>query len=189
MLFILSGSLRRDEAGWHTTMWGDVSDLPVLGDRLRVEAGALFWRNNPETQIIVSGGCGTLCVHGAPAISSIMKRELVELGIPANAITEESESGTTFVSLRTLRRMIDDGHLTQKDIIIMSNKYHLPRIAAMTGDTPWKLLAAEDVLLEYDPHKWSTLIEAAEQSPRMQEIKDFEARGVEMLKKGTYQLN
>lgn len=186
LLFILSGSLRKDAAGvWHTTMWGDVSEFPVVGDRLRIEAVALFYKNNPETQIVVLGGCGTLCVAGAPAISGVMKRELVELGVPADAIVRESETRNTLEQIRYIQSLVTN-HRSLDTVFILSNRYHLPRIKAMLGDFTVKLLGAEDVLLQYEPARWRATLEAAERSPLMIEIVASEARGVEALERGTY---
>jgi uncharacterized SAM-binding protein YcdF (DUF218 family) len=183
-LFILSGSLRRDGAGvWHTTMWGDQSEFPVCGDRLRIEAGVLFYKHNPETQSVVLGGCGTLCVAGAPAISSVMKRELMELGVLADVIIEESRSGTTMEQVRWIRSSVIRH---PSSVIILSNRYHLPRIQMMMRNAHWKLLGAEDVALQYEPERWRNIIDAAEQSVRMKEIQASEAKGVEALKNGTY---
>lgn len=188
LLFILSGSLRKDVAGvWHTTMWGDQSEFLVLGDRLRIEAGALLYKHNPETQIVVLGGCGTLCVAGAPVMSSVMKRELVELGVPADTITEESITRNTMEQVRYIQSLVTS-HLPSGELVILSNQYHLPRIQAMLGASSAKLLGAEDVLLQYDPEKWRGVIETAEQSSRMKEIIAAERQGVEAWRKGEYRV-
>lgn len=189
-LFILSGSLRRDDAGvWHTTMWGDVSEFPVLGDRLRIEAGALFYKNNPDIKIIVSGGTAKLSDAGAPTVSSVMKRELVELGVSADAIVEETMTRNTMEQIEHVRSSVIGHPSSVNNIIILSNRYHLPRIKAMLGDFLVTLLGAEDVLLQYAPERWRSIIETAEQSLRMKEIKEAEARGVAQLHSGTYKFD
>jgi len=92
-IVILGGGLKKDADGrWRTTNYDESGDnFGVSGDRLRVVAANYLYKNNQEQLIIASGGKGQLKnIPGAPAVSEVLKRELIELGVPEEKIIEEN---------------------------------------------------------------------------------------------------
>ena len=190
-LLILGGWPRPDERGvWRSSLFDDSG----IGDRLRVEAAALLYRAHPLL-IVIAGGKGKLAhLAVAPACASVMKRELLELGLPAGDITEEIHSANTYEQLQFIRALF--AQFPVAHLRILSNRYHLPRIAAFLEIDPqlydWfasrriELLAAEDVLLEYDPARWRDLIAQAYASQAMRERMEQEQKGVCDILAGAY---
>ena len=199
-ILILGGSLFRNEDGtWRTTMWSDEgkSNFAVLGDRLRVIAGALLYEHHEGDVILVSGGVGVLVGTGAPPVADVLKKELVELGIPDDAILTDRESGITWTQLQALKRFI--AHHGFKRCIIVSNAYHLPRVVAMIEHDKelqqlfregiLTLRSAEDVLLQYHPDQWQDVVSASKESLLMKQLEASEAKGVENIKNGNYKFD
>lgn len=190
-LFVLGGWPRPDHAGvWRSSLFEDGG----IGDRLRVEAAALVYKDCPQ-RIVVTGGKGKLAyVAGAPACASVMKRELFELGVPAEDIFEELGSGNTYEQLQFIKAAL--AQFPVSHLRILSNRYHLARIDAFLNDDPqlreWcaqrriEVEAAEDVVLEHDRLRWHRLITEAYSSPAMRERIEQENRGVRAILSGSY---
>jgi hypothetical protein len=168
-----------------------------MGDRLRVEAAAVLYRASPRL-VVVSGSKGKLAhLPEAPACASVLRRELLELGIPSDDICEETHAGNTFEQLQAIKSLF--AHFAIKNLRIVSNRYHLARIDAFLKDDAqlraWQadgriqLQAAEDVLVKHDSSHWSALIAEGYNSPAMQQRLAEEERGVRDIHTGTYILH
>jgi uncharacterized SAM-binding protein YcdF (DUF218 family) len=94
-----------------------------MGDRLRVEAAALLYRANPQL-VVVSGGKGKLAhLPEAPTCASVLRRELLELGIPSDDILEETHAANTYQQLQSIKSLF--ALLPITILRIVSNRYHL----------------------------------------------------------------
>jgi len=196
-IVIFGGGLSKGKGGtWHTTRFDEKGDQSgVLGDRLRVLAGKAMYDKNRNQQIIVLGGSGQLAdVKGAPTVSEVIKRELMELGVPAGKIFTETFSKNTYTQLIELKKIL--GLERYDKIVIISNDYHLPRIKIMMekdeffaerlGGNSFKLVSSEKILLKHNPKKWSGVIKNAYESRGMRNRIKREEKGVRMLKEGKY---
>lgn len=198
-VLVLGGGMRKDNKGiWHTTNFGESGDKNgEIGDRLRVEAAAILFKNEPEISLIVSGGKGQLSdVPDAPPVAEILKKELWEKGVPEENMIKETESYNTFQQLKNLKNIIKENKLQR--IKILSNGWHLPRVKAMLENLEElkdlkkmvniEFVSAEEVLIENKPELWKEKIELAFASKSMAERIEKEKKGVEDLQKGNYKI-
>jgi len=194
IIIILGGGLTRDKDGkWRTTNFNEKGDsFGAVGDRLRVIAGSCLRKNNPNSLIIASGGKGQYENKiDTPNISEIIKNELIELDIPAKNIILETNSGNTYQQLKEIQKIITK--LDSQQAIIISNKYHLPRIRAMIkynknlkNLSMILLQSAEEILIKHKPKQWRAIIESAYKSGAMKKRIALEVRGVKQIKEGIY---
>jgi DUF218 domain len=197
LLAILGGDLVEDASGqWRTTTAKDPGDqYGILWDRLRLEAGWALYQGDPQLYLVVLGGKSDK--PGAPLIATVMKQELMELGVPGEAIVTEEESTTTNQQLLGLQEIVQER--AGDHVRILTNAYHLTRVQAMIEDGPKlstlkDLLAvgrltvqgAEEVLVERDPETWRAEIDTVYQSEAMQARINREANGVRQIRQGTY---
>ena len=190
-LLVLGGWPRPDEHGlWHSSLFADGG----IGDRLRVEAAALLYQVNPQL-IIVAGGKGKLArLAEAPPSASVMRSELLELGVRMEDIREELKSGNTREQLQFIKTLFDQLPIAR--LRILSNRYHVPRIDAFLGTdiqlNEWcasgriQSQAAEQILLQHDPSRWHRLIAEGYASQTMRERMQREEKGVRDIRAGTY---
>jgi DUF218 domain len=197
LLAILGGDLVEDASGkWRTTTATDPGDqYGILWDRLRVEAGWALYQDDPQLCLVVLGGKSDK--PGAPLIATVMKQELMELGVPEEAIVTEEESTTTYQQLLGLQQMVRERE--GDNVLILTNAYHLTRVQAMIADGPklstlkdllavgrLTVQAAEEILVERDPETWQEEIDTVYQSEAMQARINGEANGVRQIHQGTY---
>lgn len=196
-IVILGGGLVNDHGVWRTTGFNEGDMHGALGDRLRVEAAYILYNKNPEMILIASGGKGQNAgIPHAPAVAEIVKKELVELGIPESSIFTEERSGNTWQALQELKTLINHDNLSEVSLI--SNRYHLPRIHALINkddalkglleEKPIILISAEEILIEHDPKKWRKVIDDAYRASGMQNRIAKEKQGVFQIQTGTYKL-
>lgn len=198
-IVILGGGLKKDANGrWRTTNYDEPGDnFGVSGDRLRVVAAGYLYKNNPKQIIIASGGKGQLKdIPDAPTVSEVLKKELMELGVPEEIIIEEKKSGNTYQQLQEIKKIIKDKGL--KNISLLSNEWHLPRIKEMIETMPElkeifnltkvEFLSAEKICLEYDKEAWQETIEQAYKSEGLKERIEREQKGVQDIKEGKYKI-
>ncbi len=190
-LLVLGGWPCQDGRGiWRTSTFEDGG----MGDRLRVEAAALLYRARPQL-VVVSGGKGKLAhVPEAPAVASVLRRELLELGIPPDDIFEETHAGNTYEQLQSIKNLFAQFPITS--LRIVSNRYHLRRIDAFLNDDSelrlWRASGrvqsqeAEKILLQHDQSRWHSLITEAYNSRAMHQRIAQEARGVRDILAGAY---
>lgn len=193
IIVVLGGGLLYENGVWRTTRFNEKGDtFGALGDRLRVEAAALLYQENPDAVLIASGGKGQLKDNSdAPTISSVIKKELIELGVPAARIIEEDVSGNTWQQLQQLKALIQQR--SARSVLIISNEWHLPRVKAMIEkDSAIEILqcvSAEEILIERDAARWKSFIAMAYQSDDIRKRIELEMKGVEDIRKGTYRLS
>lgn len=193
---VLGGGLIKDKKGvWHTTTFKDQGDkFGVSGDRFRIIAAAELYKKNKDLDFIASGGKGQLkIIKKAPYLADIIKKELINLGIPGNKIIKEKKSGNTFQQLKELKKIIDNKKLNE--VIIISNKYHLPRIKAilqyrneffsLNKKGKIKLVAAENIISQSDKKQKEFFSNLYRSKLIIDRIK-LEKNGVKQIKQGTY---
>lgn len=196
IIVIIAGGLAKNSAGgWHSPTFEEgLAFYGAPGSRERVVAASFLWKENPDAFIAVLGGKGQMKdIPDAPTLAEAISQELVELGVPREKIIEEKESGTTYQQLLALQK-ISLEHSPEK-IIIVSNKYHLPRVEAMVDCAPELLelkrfnkqfQPAEEVLIKHEPDKWKESVDRAYALPEMKELIKKENHGVKQIREGTY---
>lgn len=201
-IIILSGGMKRGNDGsWVSTDLIE-TDKNILspGGKIRVIAVSYLYKKNPRQYIYATGGQGyDINIQGVkhPNLSKIIKDELIELGVSPKKIIRENKSNNTYQQLQAVDKIAKKESF--EIIIIVSVKYHLPRIKAMIEHRPElsflnsilksnKLIlqSAEEILIKYNPEKWKQLIEKVYKTPKMKEIIKQEKRGNEQIKKGVY---
>jgi uncharacterized SAM-binding protein YcdF (DUF218 family) len=195
-IIVLGGSLWKDKNIWRTINVGQGEDESgFINDRWRVIAAYYLWQQDTEFLIVTSGGKGQLTnVPGAPTVSSVIKRELEEMGVPGEAILEEDNSGNTYEQLKVLPTLARTNKIGK--LIVISNEWHLSRIKAMLERSPglaeaWssiqlELIAAEEILLRSNPNTWSNKVLKARESPEMKKRLALEEKGVQDIYSGNY---
>jgi hypothetical protein len=142
--------------------------------------------------IIASGGEAT---ENQPSIANAIRGELVSLGVPDDSIIEEVQSKDTHQQLKGICQIIKERGLVE--VRLISNVWHLPRIQAMVECSPaldvlrqirWTLIAAEEVLLRSDLHKWKPIIESMWSDPRTAQRIALEKKGELEMREGIYRL-
>src|SRR3989344_607074 len=147
-IYILGGFLKKNSNG---SYYSDQLSY------LRVLAGYYLYKNLSEQNkvaLIVSGGRGIYRgTPGVPRVATIMKRELVELGLSPKEIKID-KTDFTYNELIWLKRF-----LAKKGgkAFIVSNTYHLPRIKTMIAFLPelkklkkaGKLVSAEKTVIKF----------------------------------------
>ena len=196
-VIILGGGLKKDDTGkWRTTTFDEGDNFGIDGSRLRVLAGAHLFKDNLDQLVIASGGKGQLKdIKDAPCVSEVIRAELIGIGVNSENIVTETESGNTYEQLQKLKDIIQERGI--EHAIIISNKYHLPRIEAMIEqDEEFKGMmdnirietqSAEKILIEHEP-KWEQKIESAYNSEAMRKREALEQKGVQDIKKEKYKV-
>ena len=197
-IVVLAGGIKQDASGqWVSTDLTAADDkLGAPGGKLRVLAAAVYATAHPVVAVIASGGKGfdvpKDVPENRPPLCEIVQGELIAAGIPEARIEGECESNTTFQQLQQIE-LLRRNH-GWRNIAIISNRWHLPRIDAMLGvefstiHTCVQLISAEEVLIETDPVHWKAVIQEAYRSDYMKERIAREENGIAHIKDGTYQL-
>jgi hypothetical protein len=201
-IVVLSAGIKQDKGNnWVSTDLTEAKNLDSApGGKVRVVAASYIYKNDSENFIIASGGQGSdknILGIKHPGLSKILKRELIESGVPADKIIEENKSDTTFQQLLKLQEIKKSKGVER--MIIISNQYHLPRIKAiikygsglnvlrkMFGNSDIKLKSAENILIKFDSDKWENKIKKVYQGKAMRERITLENKGVKQIKRGTY---
>jgi len=196
MVIVLGGGLKKEaDDRWRTTNFGEEGDnFGEMGDRLRVLAAAELYRQDSQVIFVASGGRGQFeNVPGAPAVGTVMKKELEDLGVPSDKIKEEIKSGSTREQLQELMKLISEAK--PEEIKIVSSRWHLPRVKAMIENfaelnflknQTIELISAEDVLIHQDEKKWRPIIEKAYNSEGMKKRIEKEKQGAKDIESGQY---
>jgi uncharacterized SAM-binding protein YcdF (DUF218 family) len=98
----------------------------------RIWQAARLWKRGAAPRIIVSGG-SFLAQHGGPGLTEAdaMRVFLIDLGVPADAITDEGKALNTIENIRNVRAIIGNGR-----VALVTSAYHMPRamqLAAQAG--------------------------------------------------------
>lgn len=194
-IVVFGGGLVRDRGGWRTVDFGDsLKPDKAGGSRLRVLAGYFLYKKN-RCLIISSGGKNKFYQSiGAPDISSVMKKELICLGVKPKDIIESPKPKNTYQEIQALKNIIKKNGIGA--IYAVSSRYHLPRIKALAEYDSRKpkladlarmhYLSAENIVIRHDAGKWTDSIEKAYAGQAMKEKIKLERRGIEEIKAGTY---
>ncbi|MFA6322259.1 MAG: YdcF family protein [Candidatus Buchananbacteria bacterium] len=195
-IIILGGGLVKNENGhWRTANFNEGDYAGITGDYLRVEAGAYYLQNNPQSLVIASGGYSQFKEdEGAPTLAQVIADELRSLGVPPERIILEDRSISTYTQLLEVAKILRDRGINEATII--SNEYHLPRIREFIDQRPElremfkgvdiNIESAEKIVLESDPRRWEKEIKDAYSSPDMQHRIAMEEKGVEDMRKSNY---
>ncbi|WP_059170691.1 YdcF family protein [Bacillus sp. FJAT-27445] len=109
-------------------------EIPSLALQERIDAAALYLRDNPETIAIASGGKGPgEDISEAAAI----KRELVRQGIQESRIILEDKSTSTFENISFSKKLLPDG--LDKGVLV-TNAFHIYRAKMMARDNGLELV-------------------------------------------------
>jgi len=184
-IVILGGSMKKkNNKPWRTE---DFSYLRVLaGYRLYNKLS-----KNNKIGLIVSGGRGIYkSIPGTPTVSSVMKKELVDMGLAKKEIRMGNKAGTTHQELLWIKNSYTAGW---GKVYIISNGMHFPRIRAMMRYLPElkklkkiiKLISAEGILVKNN-RKWKNKIARFNKSKKHREMIASEKRGIKALKSGNY---
>lgn len=191
VLIVLGGGLFKEPDGnWRTTNFTERDEYGSLGDRIRVIAASYLSKDNPNLKLLVSGGKGQLTeISDCPTLAVVLRRELIELGVNPQNILEENTGYSTYGQLKNSSAIIHKLNFSRVGII--SNEYHLPRIAAFLEHIPYpnyhiELISAEKILIERAPEKWKKYIEDAYASEEMKRRIALEQKGIQDLKDGKY---
>lgn len=195
VLIVLGGGLVKEPNGnWRTTNFNEAGDeYGELGDRLRVVAASYLAKDNPDLKLIVSGGKGQLTeIPGCPTLSVVLKKELIELGVIKENILEESTAYNTYRQLKNSLALVKKSGFHRAGMI--SNEYHLPRIAALLEHIPRpdvgvELISAEKILLDRASGNWKQHIQEAYASEEMKKRVALEQKGIRDLREGKYKFS
>src|SRR3989338_5920025 len=121
-IYILGGFLKKNRNGNYRSDWFSY---------LRVLAGYYLYKKLSEkdkTELVVSGGKGIYRgIPNVPPVATVMKQELVKLGVSQKEIKID-KTDFTYPELIWLKK-----YIVKKagKAFIVSNAYHLPRIKMM----------------------------------------------------------
>src|SRR3989344_5920157 len=105
LIAVLGAGCVKENGVWRTTNFGESDGFGGLEDRLRVVAGAeLYKRSRAKgATVFALGGRGKLShIPDMPTLASVVRQELIALGVPESAIRTEEESGTTLEQLSVI---------------------------------------------------------------------------------------
>jgi uncharacterized SAM-binding protein YcdF (DUF218 family) len=121
-------------------VWPGGRPSPTLARRTL--HAARLWSKGRAEAVIPCGGLG----HHPPAEAEVMRRLLLEAGVPEHAIHPETRSGTTGENIRFALPILEQ--LGISSVVIVSDAFHLPRA---------RLLARRAGLeVETDAPPWAT---------------------------------
>ena len=189
LISVLGGDLWNDAGIWRCVD-GDFRISSDTGhSNFRVPAAVCFAREVNGT-LLVQGG---LADTKRPSLARVMHTELTQLGVDESSVIEEDISTSTFGQLLELQRIARDTN--SPGVSIISNEWHLPRIAAMLKHSAQlsflaslqpTLVAAEDVLLSGSSSNWEEKISEARNSQATLERIELEKQGISQIENGTY---
>jgi uncharacterized SAM-binding protein YcdF (DUF218 family) len=97
--------------------------LPLYDTFLRCQRAAWLYRNWKAVPVVASGGVGG--GHPMPVIADIMRRTLVEAGVPDAMIWTEGQSTSTYENALFTARLLRDKRIRR--VALVTEAYHLPR--------------------------------------------------------------
>lgn len=202
-IVVLGGNLVKDGGAWRTAMFDEHDDFGCMGDRLRVIAASVLYKqlakNGTEMRVLACGGRGQLLKRfpDVPAVAEVIARELEILGVCKSHILEEKKSENTYGQLRACDSLFRTHDW--EDGVVISNEYHLPRVRALLRHGlalellrekiiagALTLLSAESILLADDKARWELSISKAYEGAAMRDRVALEVKGVHDIMSGLY---
>lgn len=186
-IFPLSGGTLWDEksGAWRSTTYEEGDSFGTLGGYARIQAGAILARRYPKAKVVAN----TKCLDDRlPTHASIHARELEALGVEKERIVLEEKSTTTGTQvLEALALAESQGW---KNILFVSNEYHIPRVQAFyekaKSNVQADSISAESILIAESPG-FKDAFEIIQKKPAYRLRLKSEAEGLEALRKGVYQ--
>jgi len=199
LIVVLPGGMVKDQktGKWRTVDFNEGDNFGITGDRVRVVAASFLHKDDPESVVLTMGGKGQHNdVADAPKLCDMLKGELIELGVLAAKILIEDKSGSTYENLLELKKILRKNDF--KQVKIVSNDWHMPRVRAMIEHrselkemeqmVKFEFISAEEVVVEKDPETWRYKVDRAYKTDNMQKRIALELKGVSDLREGKYQL-
>ena len=90
----------------------------------RLDAAIVYWRQNPEAYIIVTGGLGNRAIITE---AEAMARYLIARGIPEERVLLEDRSTSTYENLTFAREILDDHFPDGFRAVLITNDFHIYR--------------------------------------------------------------
>lgn len=202
VIALLGGHIIEDpQSGQFRTARFNETRHGIIGDSLRGEATAVLFAQQPLETIVVAVG-GVTPIHKiepeAPHLSTVLKQELIGLGInEANIVELDIDPGYgTAEQLMHIAKLLDQSPYVE-ELFIVSNRWHLTRVWAlmMFQDELQRLndrcprtmlMAAEDVLITFDSERWQESIVTMYRLPAMRHVLRMELQGASQIAEGTY---
>ena len=137
-------------------------DRPSLILQRRLQAALAYAQENPDSQIIVTGGQGEGETYTE---SSVMKKWLMDNGLEAGRILEENQARNTGENLKYSLQLLRQNGLSEK-VVIVTDSFHqlrasilakqlgIEQIEAVNSDTPLSLIPM------YTVREWFGLVKA-----------------------------
>lgn len=195
VIVVLAGGFKRDKDGvWHSSDF-DGSDCGPPVSHIRLLAARYLYEEDPTRRILVVGGRGVCLslLENDITLSTVMRRELVESGVPESAISEESLSNNTYQNIEHLLPFLRQHEV--RELLIVSSEYHVPRIETLLEHVPAfaeiqkiaKVVSADNVVSSKDSLLAARVRETYTREP-FPSILAKEVEGVEQIRRGTYRL-
>lgn len=107
--------------------------LGGVSQKYRVEEAAKKFHEGRIERIIATGGVGFFSTDRKETEAARMERELIELGVPSQAIIKEDKSRNTFENIKnSIERLRGDfADLSSIDKAILTSDFHLRRAVGM----------------------------------------------------------
>jgi uncharacterized SAM-binding protein YcdF (DUF218 family) len=109
------GAVTYEESGARLSALSDASALRAL------EGARLYKLLDPQWVVVSGGPSGPT----SEAESAVLKRAMIQLGIPPELILQEGESGNTYEQAVNLRRLMADHGI--KRFVMVTSGVHMPR--------------------------------------------------------------
>lgn len=197
-LVILGGGLVQDEKTgvWRTCRFGEGDEYGMTCDRWRVDAALALYHSHLCDRIVASGGAGQLKFKkdpSIPTVGEVIKRELIEGGVPKGVIIDEFGSDNTYQQLINLLNLGNQEIVELYDLALLGQDYRVGRmfatIAAHNQFTVFvgaPILSAEEILLANNEEKWAEQIKESREHPGMKERLLKEYGGIRQIALRTY---
>lgn len=193
VVVVLGGTVVKGKGKWHTCGFYEGDEHGIIGDRLRVEAGAVLFKElGGDVKVIASGG-----IEGDVTIAQVIKEELRQLGVPEEKILLEGNSYSTFQQFKEVQKIAEKERF--RKLFFLTNRYHAPRVKVILEKAPGldilrkmadegnvEVLGAEEILIRADSQKWEEEIKKAYETSEMEKCLEKEKEGIKDLKTGKY---
>jgi len=100
--------------------------------------------------------CGGVQKEGAPAISEMMKKFLVYIGIAEDAIITEKESQNTYENIKNILPLLNNHNITKS--LLVTSSYHMYRSLAICQKLKLDVCAAPVTCYEKDITKMNVRV-------------------------------